>query len=236
MELIDKKNWVLSLYEKYPKKQGNKNLKLTEEFSEGYDRYRLISNELKNIDLYVSHKNERVMGLYEMLKGDSSDLFFTRGIIEYKWNIFLAFKLFKSGLYHKDYDRRIIIDKVNSGEVQDLKFIYKTLNKNYNNIQGYLYVLGIKDNDLQFNYKKIGVTSGDYNYRIKVFNTSVPFVIYPNVIWEIPNGMQFNYEKYFHKKFKDINKKSEWFIDKNNEIISHMKKDKKLYKLKRVDF
>jgi hypothetical protein len=228
---------ILNLWEKYPNIQGNRKIKFSGEYPEGYARYKNIGQEIDRImgRPMFPYQNVQLNKLYEILKNDGRDFLYTKGIFEYNWNIGVTYSLYKKEGFEIDYNGdRILVDKIISGEERNFNTIRQKLLCHYNVDNSYLYLLGIKDNDNIFKYKKIGVSTCP-NKRILLFNTSVPFDIYPLSIWKVSNDTKFKLESYFHKKFKNIHKKLEWYIDDENKIQNIMDNDKMLNNSNKVD-
>lgn len=236
MELKEIRQEIINCFDMFPNKRGLRNKSHSKKYPKGYNRYNLIPEEIeKRVNFKFKKREDNLKKVYEMVSNDTSDFFYTKGLVHYRWGVFLTYKFFNSGLYDKELNaKNSLIKKVKLGEVTDLRFIYNTLMERYKQKNNYVYLLGIKDDDKLFNYKKIGVTSGNPYDRIRILNTSVPFEIYPISIWKINIGNHFEVETYFHRKFSELRKKCEWFEDKNDIILSEMSKDDMLFDKEKV--
>lgn len=206
-QFIKEKNKIIEVFEKHPGSQG----KRPDGFptDQPYDRMYEISK-----DLNFKWRGNNILKLEKLIKHDFDNNIISYGLINCKWKISATYKAHQDGIFKIDVENGgEICKKILNGEIIKLNDAISQIKKKFNlKSNNHLYLIGIKDIDYVFPYKKIGV-SNDVSERLYSFETHTPFDYFIIKLWEIEIGKEQFVESLLHKTFKHCRKKREWFID-----------------------
>jgi hypothetical protein len=224
---------ILFLFKKYPDNTGQRK-------NEYYERWGIISQELN-----YKWGKFTLPFLFQILSNDTSDLFYSKGLLKYNWPIDTIKRMIKNNYYERDTDD-VIKSKVLRGELTKINEVIRIFREHYSDSSNcHLYIFGVDDERMNHNLLKIGISLELQRRENTVTRGQSPYDAILVAAWEIEfeklkyvETILHNKFRHLNKKFRNPNKKSEWFYDPDGSLIENVRNEiNKLsfIKIKEVD-
>lgn len=220
-EIKKQKDLFIEVYQKYPKRQGNRSdLKNENRFNRADLIMSHFTHFWPNTVSYIGHHLDKI---YQHLLKEDDKMFFSIKLFHHKWKPKSLINFVDQGFLEMDVENKfqeILYNDI----TYSVKKTKELLQDYYQKKMGHLYVMDlVSENEHIPNVpvKKIGYTY-DIHQRIKSNQTWLPYTIVPMIYIIVEGYTDYEIENLVHKKFTDQNIKLEMFLDLDNRLINEI--------------